>query len=115
MRFALLIAVAWALTGCGCGASNEGNGSLKGRGQTSLDALNRAATEYGGDWDKVPPEDRKLILIRFDNDEEAAIATLKSMSEGRSTVGGTNVPPAPKPKDAPPEGTQPAGGPGLTN
>ncbi len=97
MKFAVLIALAWAVTGCGCGGGNEGNGTFKGSDQTSLEALNRAATEYGGDWSKVPPEDKALILIRFDKDEDAAIATLKSMSKGDTNIGGTKTPP-PTPK-----------------
>ncbi len=93
MRTVLLILVAWAVAGCGCGKDETGNGSLKGSEQTSLAALSRAANEYGGDWSKVPPEDKELILIRFNRDEEAAIETIKSMVKNKVPVGATKTPP----------------------
>ncbi len=115
MRVALLILIAWATIGCGCGGGTEGNGSLKGSDQTSLAALSRAVNDYGGDWAKVPPDDKKLILIRFDNDEEAALATIKNMMANKSKpAGGMTPPPEEKGVGERPEGetdpNQPPGG-----
>lgn len=121
MKIATLLLIALSVAGCGCGGGTEGNGSLKGSDQTSLAALSRAVNDYGGDWAKVPPEDKKLILIRFDNDEEAAIATIKNMKKNKAPVGGGLIPPpeikgaGENPGDEKTEGQPPGGSMGVRN
>ena len=91
MRAFLLTFIGVSLIFVGCGKSAD-SGDVPASATVAAEAMGRAVQKHGGEWSRVPDEDRKVILTHFGGDEAAAEQAIRVASMAPKTPPAGQVP-----------------------